>query len=233
MLNYLYEKTTMITTAQQKLFLIFSRPILKKIINELSSVTATGGGMVDDGPNWTYPSHAAMKKQQEEMAANIGWEIIKNIAPSEFEKNDTEYPKGSIGSSTTMPTRDYKSPKRGKDMKSVPGFNKWKKHMLKVANTTGWEIVKHIDPYDLTENNFEIFKEALDYFYVTNINEIWYIGLTENQVLNNPKNVYKVIYENSKSKMLDKLIQMELTYLSPLDLYNEFKDGKKFIKIKL
>jgi len=223
---------TNFTKEQTKMFLIFSRPILKKVINETTANTLAtqGNGMVDDGPYMGYPTDNDFKKTVKKNAKKLGWDIVGDILPKSLyePKRNTKEHNFDTKMSTDMPVRDYKLKK---DMKSIKGFNKWKKNSLKIANSVGNEIVKQIT--ESNEYEVELFKDPINCFYVTNIDEIWYVGKTTDEIMNNPKNVYQLIYEDVNSKMLNKLIECELKYTTPLELYNEFKNGKKYITIQI
>ena len=127
----------------------------KSILNEASSLPPNGKGIVDDGPGAFYGNMATFRKQSEEIAQQLGFDIMSYLMDEDSMESitSTEYPKGpgrlGVSFFPTGDTMDGQKARYGKDITGRPGYTKWAKHIKRVALRLGMTFVKFAEPKEL------------------------------------------------------------------------------------
>jgi hypothetical protein len=127
---------------------------IKEMLSEVSSLPASGKGIVDDGPGAFYGNMKTFKKEAEDVTTALGWEIVSYLMDDDsMESFDTSYPNGpgryQVSFFPSGDTMDGQRNRYGKDVTGRPGYRKWAKHIKKVALRLGMEFVKFAEPKDI------------------------------------------------------------------------------------
>jgi hypothetical protein len=121
---------------------------MKKIIDEGSTTTSSGKGVVDDGPSAFMYGMGGYGGRNKEWAEKLGWEVVNyildvdvtKIPPFKDEfgggKSVTPLPAG-IGTGTT--------PNNPENLTGAKGYNKWVRNMKKVAQNVGFKLIDFMD----------------------------------------------------------------------------------------
>jgi len=120
-----------------------------KLLSEASS-TQLNKGTVDDGPGFTYGNSKTYKSVGDETARRLGWQVVDYILGSDedsiFADDDRSiedkypisyFPSGVAGLDAQSHRYD--------DYKGTQAYNKWKKHITKVATAVGYKLVNFLD----------------------------------------------------------------------------------------
>lgn len=121
-------------------FIIVHQHNLRRLINEIATVTHIGINDVDDGPGVFHDTVDDYKGYSSDMINKLGWEIIDYLIPNgiELNKYDTKYPNGPIDKSTSFPTLDYVT---GTDISKIDGYDTWKFHINRMVSKLGMYFV--------------------------------------------------------------------------------------------
>lgn len=119
--------------------------IVKDFINE-ASLSNVGP---DDGPGFVYPNYTAYKNASVKDNKNLldtGWEIVDYLLDDELEQklDAPTYPNGPVNSTSFFPAGDIgvTTPNNQKDIYGVQAYNKWKKHVMNMLKSLGWEFAQ-------------------------------------------------------------------------------------------
>ena len=120
------------------------------LIKEASSTM--GKTAVDDGPNYIFPSYAIFDRVSKRRAEAIGYTVLSQIMTDELTDIDphpiypdgpvkavTPYPAGVAGKTTATNQKDY----YGTD-----AYNKWFKHVTRLAGLVGYSLLNFADLKD-------------------------------------------------------------------------------------
>ena len=119
-----------------------------KLIKEASQIS--GKGTVDDGPGAFYGNSKSYKTVGDETAKRLGWQVVDYILGTDEE---TIYDLFDGGIPDKFPVSYFPSgvagldsqSQRYDDFKGTQAYNKWKKHITKVATTVGYKLVNFLD----------------------------------------------------------------------------------------
>ena len=114
------------------------------LINESSLVT--GGGDVDDGPNFFFPNYDVFSRINVDRATRIGYEVINMITSKEIEDyyDHPTYPNGPVKAVTYFPAGVLGTTTATNqiDIYSSKAYSDWFKHSTRAASMVGYELVK-------------------------------------------------------------------------------------------
>lgn len=103
----------------------------------------------DDGPAFVYPNFAAYKgatKRDLKRFLETGWNIVKYMVDDSQERefNPPIYPNGPVDSVSFFPAGDLGNvtPNNQRDIYGVKAYDTWKKHILNIIKTIGWEYIE-------------------------------------------------------------------------------------------
>ena len=120
---------------------------LPQTLQEISLIG--GGGEVDDGPNFLYPSFSTFDKVAKERAEDIGFEVVRQITDEEFEDIEVypRYPNGPVPAVTPYPAGviGKLTATNQKDFASMEAYDKWLKHVTRQMGLVGYSLVHHRD----------------------------------------------------------------------------------------
>jgi hypothetical protein len=118
-----------------------------ELIKEASSII--GKTEVDDGPNFLFPSYASFEKISQRRAEKIGMTVLSQIMSDELTDIDPHpiYPKGPVKAVTPFPAGviGKVTATNQKDYYGSVAYNKWFKHVSRVASLVGYSLVDSID----------------------------------------------------------------------------------------
>jgi len=130
-------------TSDQSSFNTTLDEIVKDFVNE-ASLSNVGP---DDGPGFMYPNFDAYKRasvSDNKGLLDTGWEIVDYMLDDDQEQelNPPIYPNGPVGSVSYFPSGDIgvTTPTNQEDIYGVQAYNKWKKHVMNMLKSLGWEI---------------------------------------------------------------------------------------------
>ena len=135
---------------------------LGNIISEVSRTGTAKFSEVDDGPSHGFGSLKSYKKVQKKVAEKMGWIVVNHlldlgdgetVLPSDpiptpsGHRRSVKYPNGPITAVSYFPAGDQgvKTPSNQIDMAKGTAYNKWKRHIKKIATAVGMELVNWID----------------------------------------------------------------------------------------
>ena len=117
--------------------------IVKEFVNE-ASISNVGP---DDGPGFMYPNYEAYKNASKRDNKNLfdtGWELVSYLLDDELEQKleAPTYPNGPVNSVSFFPAGDIgvTTPTNQEDIYGARAYNKWKKHVMDMLKSLGWEI---------------------------------------------------------------------------------------------
>ena len=117
------------------------------LIKEASTIA--GKTEVDDGPNFLFPSYAAFDKISQRRAEKIGYTVLAQIMSDELTDIDSHpiYPKGPVKAVTPFPAGVVGkiTATNQKDYYGSVAYNKWYKHVTRVAGLAGYSLINSID----------------------------------------------------------------------------------------
>ena len=122
---------------------------INKLISEASS-TQLNKGTVDDGPGFAYGNSKSYKADGDETAKRLGWMVVDYILGTDEE---SVYDLYDGGIPDKYPVSYFPSgvagldgqSQRYDDYKGTQAYNKWKKHITKVATAVGYKLVNFLD----------------------------------------------------------------------------------------
>ncbi len=118
------------------------------LINEVSKIS--GKGTVDDGPGAYYGNSKSYKAVGDETAQRLGWQVVDYILGSD---EDSIFADDARSIEDKYPVSYFPSGIAGldaqshryDDYKGTQAYNKWKKHITKVATAVGYKLVNFLD----------------------------------------------------------------------------------------
>ena len=136
----------------------FSKTIdMKKIIKEASS-SVIGA---DDGPSSYYGNFKSFRKRGDRQAERLGFKVIDYIMKIEIKKDKTyrEYPDGPVKAVSYLPSGigTGGTPNNQENLVGTEGYNKWKKHIRKVAEMVGMKLIDYME----TEDELAVKKDSI------------------------------------------------------------------------
>ena len=125
-----------------------------ELIKEASSII--GKTEVDDGPNFLFPSFSTFDRISKRRAEKIGMTVLSQIMSDELTDIDPHpiYPKGPVKAVTPFPAGviGKTTATNQKDFYGSVAYNKWFKHVSRVASLVGYSLV---DSIELETNKIE------------------------------------------------------------------------------
>jgi len=119
--------------------------IVKEFINE-ASISNVGP---DDGPGFMYPNYDAYKNASKRDNKNLfdtGWELVSYLLDDELEQklDAPTYPNGPVNSVSFFPAGDIgvTTPNNQLDIYGPEAYTKWKKHVMNMLKSLGWELTQ-------------------------------------------------------------------------------------------
>ncbi len=111
-----------------------------KILDESS----TSGAPADDGPSYTYGNFRTYKWRNDKEAEKLGFKVVNYILKPKHkdDKNYRLYPDGPVDSVSFFPAGIGAggTPNNQTNLSGRQGYNRWLKHMKKVAQTVGYKL---------------------------------------------------------------------------------------------
>ena len=141
-----------------------------KIIKEAQMTSTSIGGNtqgVDDGPRYFYGNFKSYKKMTAKVAARLGMQVVNYIVGENNERPmvDTDYPIGPVPTVTFFPAGDVGVVGGTNliDLQGTAAFNRWKDHIIPIATSIGYELVRFLGArwsIDSTKNYPKSHEEA-------------------------------------------------------------------------
>ena len=117
------------------------------LIKEASKIL--GASEVDDGPNYIYPNFATFDRVSQKRAEQIGYTVLSQIMSDELTDIDDhpQYPNGPVKAVTPFPAgvAGKTTATNQKDFYGSQAYDKWWKHVTRVAGLVGYSLVDFID----------------------------------------------------------------------------------------
>jgi len=135
---------------------------INEIINEASTVSGMGLGVVDDGPSALMGGKAGYFGRNKEWAEKLGFHVVNYILDIDVSKippfkgefvggKSVSYLPAGIGTGAT--------PNNPENLTGAKGYNKWVKDMKKIAQNVGFELMNFLDK-DEKERKKQIAKDT-------------------------------------------------------------------------
>ena len=119
---------------------------METIIKEASG---TGNSGADDGPSGFYGNFRSFRNRGKRQAERLGFEVIDYILTpkTKVDKNYPEYPSGPVKAVSYLPAGigTGGTPNNQENFDGIKGYNKWIKHMKKIAQTVGMQLLDFMD----------------------------------------------------------------------------------------
>ena len=113
------------------------------LIKEASSTM--GKTAVDDGPNYIFPNYAVFDRVSKKRAEKIGYSVLSQIMSDELTDIDPHpiYPEGPVKAVTPYPAgvAGKTTATNQKDFYGTSAYNKWFKHVTRLAGLVGYSII--------------------------------------------------------------------------------------------
>ena len=120
------------------------------LIKEASSTM--GKTAVDDGPNYIFPSYAIFDRVSKRRAEAIGYTVLSQIMTDELTDIDPHpiYPDGPVKAVTPYPAgvAGKTTATNQKDFYGTDAYNKWFKHVTRLAGLVGYSLLNFDDLKD-------------------------------------------------------------------------------------
>jgi GNAT superfamily N-acetyltransferase len=118
-----------------------------------------GRNTVDDGPNFVFPSYSSFDKISKKRAERIGYTVLAQIMSDELTNIDPHpvYPKGPVKAVTPFPAGviGKTTATNQKDYYGSVAYNKWLKHISRIAGMVGYSLVDSLDLLDDKEESLK------------------------------------------------------------------------------
>jgi GNAT superfamily N-acetyltransferase len=118
-----------------------------------------GRNTVDDGPNFVFPSYSSFDKISKKRAERIGYTVLSQIMSDELTDIDPHpiYPKGPVKAVTPFPAGviGKTTATNQKDYYGSVAYNKWLKHISRIAGMVGYSLVDSLDLLDDKEESLK------------------------------------------------------------------------------
>jgi hypothetical protein len=113
------------------------------------ATTTMGRDSVDDGPNYIYPNFATFDRVSKVRAEQIGYSVLSQIMSDELTDIDPHpiYPDGPVKAVTPFPAgvAGKTTATNQRDFYGSDAYDKWWKHVTRVAGLVGYSLVDFID----------------------------------------------------------------------------------------
>jgi len=113
------------------------------LIKEASATM--GKTAVDDGPNYIFPNYAVFDRVSKRRAEAIGYTVLSQIMSDELTDIDPHpiYPEGPVKAVTPYPAgvAGKTTATNQKDFYGTSAYNKWFKHVTRLAGLVGYSII--------------------------------------------------------------------------------------------
>ena len=120
------------------------------LIKEASATM--GKTAVDDGPNYIFPSYAIFDRVSKRRAEAIGYTVLSQIMSDELTDIDPHpiYPEGPVKAVTPYPAgvAGKTTATNQKDFYGTNAYNKWFKHVTRLAGLVGYSLLDFNDLKD-------------------------------------------------------------------------------------
>jgi hypothetical protein len=120
------------------------------LIKEASATM--GKTAVDDGPNYIFPSYAIFDRVSKRRAEAIGYTVLSQIMTDELTDIDPHpiYPDGPVKAVTPYPAgvAGKTTATNQKDFYGTDAYNKWFKHVTRLAGLVGYSLLNFADLKD-------------------------------------------------------------------------------------
>ena len=111
-----------------------------------------GKTAVDDGPNYIFPSYAIFDRVSKRRAEAIGYTVLSQIMTDELTDIDPHpiYPDGPVKAVTPYPAgvAGKTTATNQKDFYGTDAYNKWFKHVTRLAGLVGYSLLNFDDLKD-------------------------------------------------------------------------------------
>ena len=118
-----------------------------------------GRNAVDDGPNFVFPSYSSFDKISKRRAERIGYTVLSQIMSDKLTDIDPHpiYPKGPVKAVTPFPAGviGKTTATNQKDYYGSVAYNKWLKHISRIAGMVGYSLVDSLDLLDDKEESIK------------------------------------------------------------------------------
>ena len=153
--------TTRLTKIFGKVEEFLSTFDMEELINEASATPASGKGVVDDGPGFTYGNSKTYKKIGDDAAAALGWQVVDYILGTD---EDSIYADDARGIDDKYPVSYFPSgidgldaqSQRYMDLRGNAAYRAWADKIKGVATIVGYKLVDFLD----AEQGIEDTKDA-------------------------------------------------------------------------
>ena len=116
------------------------------------ATTTMGSDSVDDGPNYIFPSYSVFDRVSKKRAEEIGYTVLSQIMSDELTDIDPHpiYPDGPVKAVTPFPAgvAGKTTATNQKDFYGTSAYNKWFKHVTRLAGLVGYSIINFDDLKD-------------------------------------------------------------------------------------
>ena len=111
-----------------------------------------GKASVDDGPNYIFPTYAVFDRVSKRRAEAIGYTVLSQIMSDELTDIDPHpiYPEGPVKAVTPYPAgvAGKTTATNQKDFYGTDAYNKWFRHVTRLAGLVGYSIIDFDDLKD-------------------------------------------------------------------------------------
>src|SRR6056300_1210821 len=125
------------------------------LIKEASQIL--GAQEVDDGPNYIFPNFQIFDRVSKKRAEQIGYTVLAQIMSAELTDIDPHpiYPNGPVKAVTPFPAgvAGKTTATNQKDFYGSQAYDKWWKHVTRVAGLVGYSLVDFIELEDEREES--------------------------------------------------------------------------------
>ena len=122
-------------------------------VDLIKEATSTmGKASVDDGPNYIFPNYAVFDRVSKRRAEAIGYTVLSQIMSDELTDIDPHpiYPEGPVKAVTPYPAgvAGKTTATNQKDFYGTDAYNKWFRHVTRLAGLVGYSIISFDDLKD-------------------------------------------------------------------------------------
>ena len=135
---------------------------MKSMIEEASTVG--GAAPADDGPSYTYGNFRTYRWRNDKEAEKLGFKVVDYILKPKHkaDKDYRIYPDGPIDSVSFFPAGigTGGTPNNQTNLTGLKGYNRWKKHMTKLAQLVGYKLFDFVN--DFKDEKIAIKKDSVE-----------------------------------------------------------------------
>ena len=130
---------------------------VESMLNEASATPASGKGVVDDGPGFTYGNSKTYKKIGDDVASALGWQVVDYILGTD---EDSIYADDARGIDDKYPVSYFPSgvdgldaqSQRYSDFKGNKAYKMWSDKIKGVATMVGYKLIDFLDAEESIED---------------------------------------------------------------------------------